>query len=137
MNRELKEALEAQLFARCTDGLKTNVDPGMPEEMRWIAAYEEVLWESAPRQFWQHYAVLANRRDHAETFLDPVLIRQLLDRPSPVPRATKPFVLMLLRGKAYMRLQHDANHPAVQHATSIFTTACANALNSHASSAAT
>ena len=39
MNRELKEALETQLFARCTDGFKTNVDAGMPEEMRWIAAY--------------------------------------------------------------------------------------------------
>lgn len=131
MNRPLKAMLEKQAYSLYTDGLQTSVNAHLPEEMRWLAVYEEVGWESAPRLFWERYSVLADRREHALAWLDSALIRQILEWPAPTPAATVPFMLMMLRGKAYMRMQHDPTHTAtLQHATQIFTSACESALAS-------
>ena len=45
MNRPLKESLEKQAYQIYTDQLQTSVDPNLPEEMRWLAMYDEVGWE--------------------------------------------------------------------------------------------
>ncbi|MGZ5887715.1 MAG: hypothetical protein ACXWKI_12305 [Ramlibacter sp.] len=129
MNRPLKDALEKQAYSRYTDGLQTAVDATLPEEMRWLAVYEEVGWESAPRLFWHRYAVLADQRENAQAWLDPALVRQLLEWPEPAPGPHVPFVLMMLRGKAYLRMQQGAGDmPRLQHAAQVFTSACENAL---------
>jgi hypothetical protein len=129
MNRPLKLMLERQAYSLYTDGLQTSVNSHLPEEMRWLAVYEEVGWESAPRLFWERYSVLADRREHAVAWLDSALIRQILEWPAPAPAATVPFMLMMLRGKAYLRMQHDPTQTAtLQHATQLFTSACESAL---------
>jgi hypothetical protein len=129
MNRPLKAMLEKQAYSLYTDGLQTSLNEHLPEEMRWLAVYEEMGWESAPGLFWQRYSVLADRRDHALAWLDSALIRQILEWPAPAPAATIPFMLMMLRGKAYMRMQHDPTNTAtLQHATEIFSSACESAL---------
>jgi len=129
MNRSLKNALEKQAYARYTDGLQTAIDATMPEEMRWLAVYEEMVWESAPRLFWERYAVLADKREHALAWLDSALVRQLLDWPQPGPGPNVPFVMMMLRGKAYLRMQQGAGDmPRLQHAAQVFTSACESAL---------
>ena len=129
MNRPLKLMLEKQAYSLYTDGLQTSVNANLPEEMRWLAVYEEVGWESAPRLFWERYSVMADRREHALAWLDSALIRQLLEWPAPAPAPTVPFMLMMLRGKAYLRMQHDPAQTArLQHATQIFTSACESAL---------
>ena len=53
MNRHLKEELEKRAFALYTDSLQTTVDPNLPEEMRWLAMYEEVGWDSLSTPFWK------------------------------------------------------------------------------------
>jgi hypothetical protein len=129
MNRPLKESLEKRAYAIYTDSLQTTADPSLPEEMRWLAMYDEVGWASLPPEFWERYAVLADQRDHALAWIDNNLAEQLLSWPEPGPDAQTPFMMMLLRGKAYLRMQYTpADIPTLQHAAVTYTSACAAAL---------
>ncbi|TFZ09025.1 hypothetical protein EZ216_03880 [Ramlibacter humi] len=129
MSRPLKEALEKQAYALYTDTLQTSVDPNLPEEMRILAMYQEVGWETMSRVFWSRYALVADDREHAQAWLDPNLARQLMEWPAPAPGAEVPFMLMLLRGKAYLRMQQGPLHmPTLQHAVQVFNAACETAL---------
>jgi hypothetical protein len=97
--------------------------------MRWLAMYDEVGWESLPQAFWGRYAVLADRRENALAWIDPALAAMMLDWPEPSPTLETPFMLMLLRGKAYLRMEYQpSDMPTLQHAALIFTGACESAL---------
>ncbi|MDW5441637.1 hypothetical protein [Polaromonas sp. SM01] len=129
MNRPLKESLEKRADAVYTDRVQTTADPRLPEEMRWLAMYPEVGWGSLAPEFWERYAVLADQRDHATAWLDRNLAELLLQWPVPGPDAQTPFFLMLLRGKAYLRMQYSpADMATLQHAAIIYTSACDAAL---------
>src|SRR5262245_610129 len=41
INRALKDALERRAYSMITDTLQTTADPHLPEEMRWLAMYDE------------------------------------------------------------------------------------------------
>lgn len=104
-------------------------DPNLPEEMRWLAMYDEVGWDALPPAFWERYAVLADRRENALAWLSPALAAMTMDWPDPAPDAETPFILMLLRGKAYLRMEYKpADMPTLQHASLIFTSACESAV---------
>lgn len=129
MSRPLKETLEKRAYRIYTDTLQTTVDPSLTEEMRWLALYPEVGWNGLPNAFWDRYAVLADQRSHAMDWIDTALAGQLLSWPEPATETTLPFILMRLRGKAYLRMQYTpADLPTLQHATLLFTAACASAL---------
>ncbi len=130
MNRPLKEALEKRAYEMYTDTLQTTADPSLPEEMRWLAMYPEVGWDGLPPAFWARYAVLADRREHALAWLDSSLADLLMSWPEPAPNDQVPFMLMLLRGKAYLRMQYTpADMPTLEHAALIFTSACESAVS--------
>ncbi len=130
MNRSLKEVLEKQAYQLYTDTLQTTADPKLPEEMRWLAMYREVGWDSLEPAFWARYSVLADQRAHAMAWLDPNLAGLLMSWPEPAPDAQVPFVLMLLRGKCYVRMQYTPSDlPTLAHAALIFTSACESALS--------
>lgn len=129
MNRPLKEALEKKAYQMYTDTLQTTADPNLPEEMRWLAMYPEAGWDSLPQAFWECYAVLAEQRTHAQTWVSPELAGLLTSWPLPGPDAQIPFMMMLLRGKAYLRMQHTPpDMPTLEHAMKVFTCACESAL---------
>ena len=129
MNRPLKESLEKRAYAIYTDSLQTTADPSLPEEMRWLAMYEEFGWSSLVPEFWERYTVLADNRDHALAWVDSNLTELLLSWPQPGPDAQTPFILMLLRGKAYLRMQYVSGDIAtLQHAAVTYTSACDAAL---------
>lgn len=129
MNRPLKESLEKRAYAIYTDSLQTTADPSLPEEMRWLAMYEEFGWSSLVPEFWERYTVLADNRDHALAWVDSNLAELLLSWPQPGPDAQTPFILMLLRGKAYLRMQYVSGDIAtLQHAAVTYTSACDAAL---------
>jgi hypothetical protein len=127
MTRTLKNELDKRAFSLYTDTLQTQVDPNLPEEMRWLAMYEEVGWEELGEVFLSQYALLADDRANASAWLSPELAGQLLAWPGqqgPVPR-----VLMVLRGKVYLRMQiSDGDIPTLEHATRVFTVACEAAI---------
>ena len=125
MNRALKDALEKRAYEMYTDTLQTIADPSLPEEMRWLAMYPEVGWDSLAPDFWKRYSVMAEKREHALAWLDPHLAQLLLHWPEPTPHENVPFLLMILRGKAYLRMQYTPSGiPTLAHATKIFTHAC-------------
>ena len=129
INRPLKDALERRAYSMITDTLQTTADPHLPEEMRWLAMYDEIGWEGPGDAFWTRYAVLADTREHALAWVDDHLVQQLMSWPEPSPSAQVPFMIVLLRGKCYLRMQYAP--PAMgtlDHATDIFVNACENAL---------
>ena len=129
MSRSLKESLENKAYAMYTDTLQTTADPSLPEEMRWLAMYSEVGWDSLSPAFWERYSVLADQRKHAELWLTQALGDLLMSWTEPAPSANVPFFLMLLRGKAYVRMQYSpADLPTLAHSMQIFSTACESAV---------
>lgn len=129
MNRPLKEALEKRAYQIYTNDLQTSVDSSLPEEMRWLAMFDEVGWDSLPATFWDRYGVLTDKRDHALAWVDPVLADLMMKWPAPAPSAEVPFMVLLLNGKVYLRMEYTpADLVTLQHAALIFTSACESAL---------
>jgi hypothetical protein len=129
INRPLKEALERRAYSMITDTLQTTADPRLPEEMRWLAMYDEIGWEGPSEAFWARYAVLSDSRENALAWVDDHLIELLMAWPDPSPSPKVPFMIVLLRGKCYLRMQYQpAEMATLDHATGIFTSACEGAL---------
>ncbi|MBE7368112.1 hypothetical protein IM787_11090 [Ramlibacter sp. HM2] len=129
INRPLKDALERRAYSMITDTLQTTADPRLPEEMRWLAMYDEIGWEGPPEKFWARYAVLSDQREHALAWVDDPLIDLLLAWPDPAPTPQVPFMIVLLRSKCYLRMQYlPAETSTLEHATAVYTRACENAL---------
>ena len=129
MNRPLKEALEKRAYELYTDELQTSVDTSLPEEMRWLAMFEEFGWETLPEQFWTRLAIMSDRRESAVAWIDDEFAKRLLDWPAPAPSPEVPFIVLLLNGKAYLRMEYTpAELGTLQHAAHIFTSACESAL---------
>ncbi len=137
MNRPLKVALEKRAYSLYTDSLQTMVDPQLPEEMRWLAAYQEVGWASLPTAFWDRYTVLTGKREHAMSWLNADVAQALMSWPPNGPSSEVPFLLMLLRGKCYFRMEYRQVELAnLQHVAKIYSLACESALNNVAQSTA-
>jgi hypothetical protein len=129
INRPLKETLERRAYSMITDTLQTTADPRLPEEMRWLAMYDEIGWEGVPDKFWERYAVLADTREHAVAWVDNHLVDLLMAWPDPAPVAQTPFMMVLLRGKCYLRMQYmPPEMTTLDHATDVFVNACESAL---------
>jgi hypothetical protein len=129
INRPLKETLERRAYSMITDTLQTTADPRLPEEMRWLAMYDEIGWDGPSEAFWARYAVLSDKREHAVAWVDEQLVKQLMAWPEPAPLAQVPFMIVLLRGKCYLRMQYlPAETPTLDHATEVFISACGNAV---------
>jgi hypothetical protein len=53
----------------------------------------------------------------------------MLDWPEPSPSTEVPFMILVLRGKAYLRMEYrPADTATLQHAARIFTSACESAV---------
>jgi hypothetical protein len=129
MNRPLKESLEKRAYHLYTDALQTSVDKSLPEEMRWLALFDEVGWQSLPKEFWGRLSVLTDLRANALAWLDPHLADLMMRWPAPAPSAEVPFMVLLMNGKAYLRMEYSpADLSTLQHAAHIFTSACESAL---------
>ncbi len=129
MNRPLKEVLEKRTYQMYTDSLQTTADPNLPEELRWLAMYPEVGWSGLSDAFWVRYAVMADQREHAVAWITPALAHLMLSWPEPGPAPEVPFILMIMRGKLYLRMQYTpADMPTLEHASTVFTSACEAAI---------
>ena len=129
INRVLKDELEQRAYQLQTRELRSGLASKPTEEMRWLSTYTEVGWDSLPDAFWDRYAVLADQRHHALAWIDPNLANMLLDWPEPGPDARVPFILMLLRGNAYLRMQYTpSGFRTLEHAAALYTNACESAL---------
>jgi hypothetical protein len=129
MNRPLKEALEKRAYEMYTNDMQTAVDSSLPEEMRWLAMFDEVGWESLPESFWSRLAILSDDKDKAVAWIDPAFAKAMVNWPAPAPSAEVPFLVLLLNGKGYLRMEYTPPElGTLQHAANIFTSACESAL---------
>ena len=127
LNRHLKDALESRAFAEFTDSLRTQADAQLPEEMRWLSMYDEVELPDAPIGFHDLYAVLAEEPEHARQWVTAQLASELLRWPATMDEQT-PLILMVLRGKVYLRLEMRAEDPQVlAQACKVYRQACLQA----------
>ena len=125
INRPLKESLERRAYSMITDTLQTTAEPRLPEEMRWLAMYDEVGFDGPPADFWTRYAVLSDKREHALAWVDDRMVELLMGWPTPAPSSQVPFMIVLLRGKCYLRMQFTPPEmPILDHATDVFVNAC-------------
>lgn len=130
MNRPLKDMLEKRAYQCYTDDLQTSLGGNLPQEVRWLAMFEEFGWADLPEPFLDRYSVHSERRETAQRWVAPALAQLLLEWPEPAPQAEVPFMLLLLQGKAYLRMQYTpADLQTLQHAALVFTRACESALS--------
>ena len=130
MNRSLKELLEKRAYALYTDSVETQASPTLMEEMRWLALYREVGWERLPDSFWYRYAVMASDRAQAIAWLTPELAKLLTSWPDPATDANVPFILMVMRGKARLRMQLTTTDASLlDHISHVFSAAAQSALD--------
>jgi len=133
LNRPLQEALEGNAYNAITDTLQTTVNASLPEEMRWLAMYEEVAWPGLPASFRQHFAVVAERIETAQRWIHAPLVSELLNfvegEGASAVRAQSPLLLMLVRGKVYLRMEHTQRSlPEIALATQLLLAAAQGAL---------
>ncbi len=125
MNRALRETLEERAYGMYTDSLQTDIQPGLIEEMHWLASYPEVGWDSLPKEFAQRYAVMSDRRGQAMIWLVDELVDMLVRWPEAGIDSRVPFMVMLMRGKVHLRMQFTPpNLPTLAHAVQLLL-ACA------------
>ena len=109
MNRSLKLMLEqraSELYSQYTDALQTTAQT-LPDEIRWLAMYRDAGWTGPDRQFWARYAVLTDMPETAKQWIDEEGVQRLMRWPANAVNPDTPLMLMLMKGKAYMRLQID------------------------------
>jgi hypothetical protein len=129
MNRPLKEVLEKRVYKIYTDPVQTMAEPSLSEEMRWLALYPEFVWKALPDAFWRRYAVLATNDGDAAALISEKLSQLLMLFGVSDPNAEVPFMLMLLRGRVYLRMQYTpADLETLQRASAIFAAACESAV---------
>jgi hypothetical protein len=128
INRPLKESLEKRVYEQATHSVQTMVDVALPDEVRWLALYDEVGWNTAPLVFWEHYALVADTRAHAQLWLDGPLMDLLQAWPTSAVQQATPFILQVQRGRVYLRMEYaQADVPTLRHAVAVFTQACVSA----------
>ncbi len=104
LSQPLLEMLERQTFERFTESTQTVIDANTPEEMRWLAMYPKVSYQ-APKPLRSRFGLIANVAPIATNWVEGALAQQLEQASGRVLDHEPPFVLMLLRGRVYLRTQ--------------------------------
>jgi hypothetical protein len=129
INRSLRHDLDHGRFGSDARGPGSVAGARTPEELGWLATYDELTWEGPPQGFWRRYAVLAKTAEDAQSWLGTNLVHLMVEWPDPQPSMELPFLMALARGKCYLRMEHQfADMGALDHASRIFTAGCYNAL---------
>lgn len=104
LSKPLMEQLERQTYDSFTEGLQTQIDTGTPEEMRWLVMFPKANL-SIYRVLRSHFGAVSSGAGTVLSWLDGPLGLQLERALGSLLASDPPFVLMTLRGRAYLRLQ--------------------------------
>ena len=104
LNRALLERLESETFERYTQDAQTVIDMSTPEEMRWLAMFPKTDL-SSEKALRQRVCVLGGDPESTLAWIKGP-IGAVLERAYAEWLAPEvPFVLMVMRGKVYLRMQ--------------------------------
>lgn len=127
LSRPLMELLERQTYERFTEGMQTQIDTATPEEMRWLVMFPKANIGNQ-RALRGHFGAVASAPPTVSIWLDGPLAHQLERALAGLLRGDPPFVLMTLRGRAYLRCQLvDPDVASLGAALGIFEAAVAQA----------
>jgi hypothetical protein len=104
ISRALAEELEQAAYALFTQDMQTQIDSGMPEEMRWLAMFPKTHLP-AMKALRPRFTVVAATPAPLAAWLSPELVAQLDAAGSSWLGNDEPMVLMTLRGRLYLRLE--------------------------------
>ena len=120
MTRALMDRLERQTYESFTEGLQTQIDTATPEEMRWLVMFQRVGLGALRARL----GAVAALPSAVQAWLEGALTRQLERALGTLLERDPPFVLMTLRGRAYLRMQlPDPDPAALEAAIGLFETA--------------
>jgi hypothetical protein len=133
MTRPLMESLEKRAFDEFTQRNQTQLGSATPEETRWLVLFPRISLASAPALRGLIGGV-SNVPHEGPAWLEGPLCRELEGAARALLRAGPPWLLMTLKGRAYLRMQLpgiDAEEIASM--LRLFETACAQAIRVAAS----
>lgn len=130
--RPLMDQLERQTYESFTEGLQTQIDTGTPEEVRWLVMFPKFNL-NAHRALRTRLGGVAAAPASVGAWLEGPLAQQLERALSTLLRDDPPFVLMTLRGRAYLRVQLiDPDPASLAEAIGLFETAARQAVRAAA-----
>ena len=128
LSRPLMDALERQTFEEFTDNVQTQIGTKTPEEMRWLVMFPKVNL-SELKLLRTRFGAVASVAEAGLAWLNGPLGDALEQATAGVLRNDPPFVLMTLRGRAYLRMQLATPHaPDIAAALALFEIGVTQAL---------
>lgn len=128
ISQPLLETLERQTFERFTESTQTVIDGATPEEMRWLAMFPKVPYK-ASKDVRMRFGLVGSTPAEANAWVEGALARQMEEAAVGFLKTEPPFVLMLLRGRAYLRMQlPEPAVPVISQAVAVFEVAVLQAL---------
>ena len=128
LSRPLMDSLERQTFEEFTDNVQTQIGTKTPEEMRWLVMFPKVNLANL-KALRTRFGAVASAPATGLSWLEGPLANMLEHAATAWLRDEPPFVLMTLRGRAYLRMQLAQPEPeSVAAALALFETAVAQAL---------
>jgi hypothetical protein len=116
LSRPLMDSLERKTFEEFTDNVQTQIGTQTPEEMRWLVMFPKVNLTTL-KTLRNHFGAVASVPETGLAWIDGPPAAALEQASHGLLRAEPPFVLMTLRGRAYLRTQLDAPDPKAVAAT--------------------
>lgn len=128
LSRPLMDALERKTFEEFTDNVQTQIGTKTPEEMRWLVMFPKVNLTTL-KNLRTRFGAVASVGDAGLAWLTGPLANALEQAANGFLRDDPPFVLMTLRGRAYLRMQLASPDAAdIAAALALFETAVTRAL---------
>ena len=128
LSRPLMDALERKTFEEFTDNVQTQIGTQSPEEMRWLVMFPKVDLGSL-KTLRTNFGAVASAPALGLAWLEGPLANALEQAATGFLRDARPFVLMTLRGRTYLRMQLTApDTVAVAAALAVFETAVTQAM---------
>jgi hypothetical protein len=103
-SRALAEELEQAAFALFTQDMQTQIDSGMPEEMRWLAMFPKTQL-AALKPLRARFSAVGSAAATLSTWITGELAARLEDAGRSWLAHDEPMVLMTLRGRLYLRIE--------------------------------
>jgi hypothetical protein len=128
LSRPLMDALERKTFEEFTDNVQTHIGHKVPEEMRWLVMFPKVNLMPL-KGLRSRFGAVASAVESGFSWIEGPLEKALEHAIHGVLRNDPPFVLMTLRGRAYLRMQLTSpDAPDIAAALALFETAVTQAL---------
>ena len=128
LSRPLMDSLERKTFEEFTDNVQTQIGTKTPEEMRWLVMFPKVNLANL-KTLRNRFGAVASVPATGLSWIDGPLANMLEKAADEWLHDEQPFVLMTLRGRAYLRMQLGSPEPgAVASALALFETAVAQAV---------